>query len=97
MFIAVTAAAFAIILAPPREMTPTDAQMDRSVEVVEPFDQVQRDCSGVQLPFRGAYVRGCYVRSVDRIYLPSDWPSKKEFEALRRHEHAHRVFGWTHP
>lgn len=95
MFLAIAAAAFAIATPPP-EMTPTEAQMDRSVEVVEPFAQVQRDCSFMKLTSRQTYFLGCYSLKLLRVYLPSDWPSKKEFDAIRRHEHAHRVFGWVH-
>lgn len=98
MFLAITAAAFAITMAPPVEMMPTTAQMDHSVEIIEPVAQLQRDCAAAaELPSRQAYFRGFYIQATDRIYLPSDWPSKREFEAIRVHEHAHRMFGWTHP
>ena len=94
--LAVKSVAGAILL-PPREMTPSVAQMDPTRELWAPHATVMQVCARAlgSVP-RGHYYRACYLRKPDLVVLPRDWPSRSETRDLRIHEHAHRVFGWRH-
>lgn len=82
---------------PPREMTPTQAQMDPDRELWLPHADVMKVCAkALGSVARGSYYRACYLRIPDLVILPNDWPSRSETQDLRIHEHAHRVFGWRH-
>ena len=80
---------------PPQYEVPLQ-QIDPAHEVAVPFDRLQQVC-GTSLGSlnRGRYWMGCYVPDLDTSYVPSDWPSAREVEALRIHENAHRL-GWRH-
>lgn len=71
--------------------------MDASVEIWEPVRSVTARCAEwAGAIHRKAYYAGCYIPALDRVILPTDWPSKRELQEIRVHEHAHRVFGWRH-
>ena len=80
---------------PPQYEVPV-SQIDPSREVAVPFDRLQLMCStSLGALEKGRYWMGCYVPATNTSYYPSDWPSKREREALRIHENAHRL-GWRH-
>jgi hypothetical protein len=82
--------------APPPEYTQGLHEIDPRHEVPLPFNQLQATCEQALGPLpRNRYWQGCYVPERDLSYYPSDWPSKREVEAVRIHENAHRL-GWRH-
>lgn len=80
---------------PPQYVVPLE-QIDPAHEVAVPFDRLQIMCStSLGSLNRGRYWMGCYVPDADLSYIPSDWPDRREVEALRIHENGHRL-GWRH-
>jgi hypothetical protein len=81
---------------PPQYEVPV-TQIDPAHEVAVPFDRLQQVCSTSlgALKDRWRYWMGCYVPATDLSYIPSDWPDRREVEALRIHENGHRL-GWRH-
>jgi hypothetical protein len=86
----------ALVEKPPPAYIVQSYQIDPSVEVYMAPSKVADVCkaSGVQIP-RNQYAVACYVPSVDRVYLPNTWHGDA-LQALRIHEHSHRVNGWRH-
>jgi hypothetical protein len=87
----------ATIEKPPAEYMVTKEQMDPSVEVYMPPIRVDQVCQmmGVTMGPGGRYLVACYVPENDTIYLPNNLKGSA-LEALRIHEHSHRVKGWRH-
>lgn len=86
----------AMIEKPPAQYMPAPSEMDRSVEHWVSASEATRICSiWIGSPRPGWTWSGCYVPGIDAIYMRDDLgPSGSE--ALRIHEHAHRVKGWRH-
>jgi hypothetical protein len=82
---------------PPPQYERPVTEIDPAHEVAVPFDQLQQVCSMNLGPLaeRRRYWMGCYVPDTDLSYVPSDWPSRRELEAVRIHENGHRL-GWRH-
>ena len=81
---------------PPPEYTRGLEDIDPAHEVGLPYEQLQQTCTQALGPLSGGrYWKGCYVPSRDMSYYVSDWPSKREKEAIRIHENGHRL-GWRH-
>ena len=81
---------------PPPEYERPVTEIDPAHEVAVPFDTLQAVCSvSLGALDRRRYWMGCYVPDADVSYVPSDWPSKRELEAIRVHENGHRL-GWRH-
>jgi hypothetical protein len=81
---------------PPPEYIVQSYQMDPSVEVYMAPTRVDLTCrlEGVQIP-PNRYAVACYVPANDKVYLPNTWRGDA-LQALRIHEHSHRVNGWRH-
>lgn len=99
----VSAKEFSPVERPPIEYRLTEEQMDPSKETRIPLRQLQDICpkkepirnySG-QIQYQVSVV-GCYNSLTDKLYIPSDWASKKELFFIREHEWAHKVFKWKH-
>lgn len=68
-----------VIQLPPREMTPSAAQMDPAHELWLPHADVMKVCAkALGSVAKGRYYRACYLRIPDLVILPSDWPSRSE-------------------
>ena len=88
---------------PPVEYRLTEEQMDITKETRIPLYKLQELCPKKE-PIRTysgqvqyyVSVVGCYNSYTDKMYIPSDWSSKKELFFIREHEWAHKVYKWKH-
>ena len=86
----------AFVEKPPEEYMVTKEQLDSSVETYLPPEQVNRVCGIWEGKLQGSrYYIACYVPGIDQVYLPNNLKGEP-LEALRIHEHSHRVTGWRH-
>jgi hypothetical protein len=81
---------------PPSAYIVQSYQIDPSVEVYLAPTEVDRVCQRLGVTARPPqYIVACYVPLNDRVYLPNTWRGDA-LQALRIHEHSHRVNGWRH-
>ena len=86
----------AVVEKPPAAYIVQSYQIDPSVEVYLPPTEVDRVCQRLGVTARPPqYIVACYVPLNDRVYLPNTWHGDA-LQALRIHEHSHRVNGWRH-